>query len=164
MIEDVGGAKHQVQVDYHQMFFAPFDVQPVMTPDQDARLLNIATDQSSVFISTGCANGTVTIDLRVLDEPPAPLDSCMAGWEVGAEQDVRIDADLHLGAPTLTMVEPVTIRPSTPGLHRVRVLARGRAAHYDLFIDESGEEYEVSFWPVTSTRGRADAGDDGVEL
>jgi hypothetical protein len=164
MTEDVNGAKRKVQVDYHQMFFAPFNVHPVMTREQDARLLNIASDGSSLFVSTGCANGAVTIAVSVLEEPPAALDQCMAGWEVGAEQDLVLAAELFLGAPTVNVAANLVVAPASPGLHRVRVLARGRAEYYDQFVDDSGEEYDVKFWPISTPQGRTDAGHDGVEL
>jgi hypothetical protein len=164
MSEGVNGAKHKVRVDYHQMFFAPFNVHPVMTRDQDARLLNVSTDGSSLFVSTGCASGAVTLAVRALAEPSGDLDQCMAGWEVGAEQDLLLAAELHLGAPTVNVIARVIVAPTAPGLHRVRVLARGRAEHYDHFVDDSGEEYEVTFWPISAPQGRADAGNDGMEL
>lgn len=164
MSEGVNGAKYKVRVDYHQMFFAPFNVDPVRTRDQDARLLNLATDGLSLFVSTGCASGAVTVAVRVLQEPPADLNQCMTGWEVGAEQDLLFNGDLYLRAPTVNEILGVVVAPTTPGPHRVRVLARGRAEHYDQFVDESGEEYEVTFWPISAPRGRADAGNDGVDL
>jgi hypothetical protein len=164
MTEGVNGAQHKVQVDYHQMFFAPFNVHPVMTRDQDARLLNVTTDGSSVFVSTGCANGAVTVAVNVLEEPPAALDQCIADWEVGAEQDLLLATELYLASPTVNAVADLVVAPVSPGLHRVRVLARGRAEHYDQFVEDSGEEYEVTFWPIATPEGRTDAGHDGVDL
>lgn len=146
------------------MFFAPLDVHPVMTRDQDARLLNISTDGSSLFVSTGCANGAITLAVFLLEQSSAGLDECMADWDVGAEQDLVLVAELHLGAPTVSVVPRVVVAPTAAGLHRVRVLARGRAEHYDRFVDDSGEEYEVTFWPISAPQGRTDAGHDGVEL
>ncbi|GAA3117366.1 hypothetical protein JOF29_006066 [Kribbella aluminosa] len=164
MTQGANGANHRVQVDYHQMFFAPFDTHPVMTRAQNARLLNISSDGTSLFVSTGCASGTVVLRLKLLTEPPGDLDQCMEGWEIGAEDDFLLTTNLHLGAPTVNMTDPLVVTPSSPGPHRVRVLARGRAEHYDQFVGDSGEEYEVIFWPVESARSRVDAGDDGIGL
>jgi hypothetical protein len=86
----------------------------------------------------------------------------LAGWEIAAEDDLVIDGDLYfLPAGGLGSV---AFKVGTPGLHRVRVCASGRAANYDLAVLESQEKYELSFWPVGARQGRSIAGGDGLEL
>jgi hypothetical protein len=154
--------REHVFVDYHLLNIAAADLSPVLDPASAQRLFVVMPEGSSLIVFTGCATGGVQVAVRALEEAPGSLADGLAGWEIAAEDDLVIDGDLYfLPAGGLGSV---AFKVGTPGLHRVRVCASGRAANYDLAVLESQEKYELSFWPVGARQGRSIAGGDGLEL
>lgn len=152
----------QIFVDFHLLNLAAADLSPVLDPARFKRLFVVMPEGSSLIVFTGCATGLVHVAVRALDEAPGTLDDGLAGWEIAAEDDVVIDGDLYF-LPAFGLGS-VAFKVQTPGLHRVRVCARGRAAHYDAAVDDSQEKYEISFWPSAARLGRSMVGDDGVDV
>jgi len=151
-----------VRVDYRQFYLMPFNVDATLDPAWRGRLLAPSEDGHSVIVLTGCASGPVLVTVRSLDTPPAPLVESMDGWQVGVEDTVDVDGKLNVVCwePTEDTYEAFT--PNKPGPHRVRVLARGRAEHYDHVVEEATEEYDISIWPTDGAAPRLSLGDDGV--
>lgn len=124
-------------------------------------LLGVCSDGPSAIIRTGCAMGPVWVTFRALDQAPPDLADSMDGWEVGEEETLDITTDLTLTAPTSVTALRFEV-PTRPGPHRLRVLARGRAEHYDHVVESPTEEYEITIWPVDQTEPRHRHGDDGL--
>jgi hypothetical protein len=86
----------------------------------------------------------------------------VSGWEIGEQMAIAVTTDLYL----LPMMpeDPATLvyTPAAPGLHLVRVLARGRAAHYDAVVAEASEDYAITITPITTDPGRQVTGGDGL--
>ncbi|WP_329000893.1 hypothetical protein OHA18_41490 [Kribbella sp. NBC_00709] len=81
---------------------------------------------------------------------------------MGEELAIPISEELYL-APLMgeSPAYPV-YTPTDPGLHLVRVLARGRTTHYDAVVWEPSEDYDITITPVSSDPGRQTTGDDGL--
>ncbi len=158
-------SRYAARVDYHQVFLTPLGKSP--RPDRaawsPAKVLLVDTDDAGLIVHTGCAAGQVWITIRSRAEPPTTLADSMLGWEVGEEETVTILEDLTLISPLGG--DPViegAFRPRRPGLHRVRVLARGRAENYDSVSQTPTEHYDVTLWPVDEGQPALRLGDDGV--
>lgn len=100
--------------------------------------------------------------VRVVDGPVADLATAGVGWEVREQLVVPVEGELYLapldgGSPAYSVYTP-----PTPGLHLVRVLARGRTTHYDAVVWEPSEDYDITITPVDSAPGRRTTGDDGL--
>lgn len=131
---------------YHQVHLAPLGSSPVFAGGDPSAL--IVTDVSgSLIITTGIADGPVVMTFQ---EGAGPLGSLPtappAGWEMLAEVSVDIAEPLLVSSPTWAPVREPVIDPARPGLHRVRVLARGRGAEYDASVTEASEEFSVAYW------------------
>lgn len=112
------------------------------------------------ILLTGCWGGDMWVTVRSRTTPPAPLAQAMKGWEVGEENTMTIRKPLSAFDGEEWGEQIFT--PTVPGLHRVRVLAKGRAIAYDDVCDPPVEEYEITIWPVLAKEPRERRGDDGV--
>ncbi|MDX6242203.1 MAG: hypothetical protein QOG10_7148 [Kribbellaceae bacterium] len=156
------GLRHQVQASYHQVFLTPHGHSPILDPRQPGRLLAIDPAGPAVIVLTGCAQGPVHLTIHSTDQPPTALAESMAGWDIGEEDDIYIAGELYALSPLADLPDGAVFTPAAPGLHRIRVLARGRAAQYDFVVDQPTEEYGVTIWPTTTPAERTHVGDDGL--
>ncbi|HEY3562733.1 MAG TPA: hypothetical protein VGL05_34940 [Kribbella sp.] len=102
--------------------------------------------------------------VRITEEPLPDLATADTEWEVGEELATHLDGELYL-APLMGQSPAYSVyTPAGPGLHLVRVFARGRTTHYDAVVWEPSEEYEVTITPVSSAPGRRTTRGDGLYL
>ena len=85
----------------------------------------------------------------------------MQGWEIGEEDTLTINTPLQL-ADFNAYESPTAFTPAEPGLHRVRLLAKGRDLRYDEVCESPVESYELTIWPVKTQEPRLRLGDDGL--
>lgn len=118
--------------------------------ERERELLEVTNAGVCLIIYTGIALGPVWFSTIARDEPPSTtLTDSMTGWEVGQEVDMLVNDDITMMDLTCPAgFEGVVLAPSRPGLHRVRVLARGRSGHYDHVVRKATEEYELTIWPT----------------
>lgn len=153
---------HQIQVSYHQFYLVPFDCSPIFDASTAGPLLALDPEQpAAVIISTGCADGPVHVTVDNGQEPLPDLATAAAGWEVGEQLTITIDNELYL-VPLMGGAAPLAYTPSAPGLHLIRVLARGRTTHYDAVVWEPTEDYEITITPVATPHPRQTTGTDGL--
>lgn len=154
---------YQIEVSYHQFFLVPFDGRPILDPATVGPVLALDPQvPSAVIVRTGCADGPVNVTLRVRTEPLPDLATVGAGWDVGEQLAVPVMDDLYLAPLMGEHPAYLVYTPSTPGLHLIRVLARGRTTHYDAVVGEPTEDYDITIAPVSSDPGRQRTGDDGL--
>lgn len=157
--------RFEARVDHHHLFLTPFGMSPRIHRGSWSvqKILLVGEDDSGFAIHTGCAMGLVWLTLRSSDRSPGPLADGLVGWEVGEEATVNISSGLTLISPMGNdpVVENAFV-PHEPGLHRVRVLARGRARHYDQVSRDPSEEFEVTLWPVDANEPAARIGEEGL--
>jgi hypothetical protein len=156
------GVIYEIKAAYHQVFLSPFEIDPDWGDWERSRLLGIS-GRSAVVISTGCAMGPVRVCVISSDRSPGPLSDAMVDWEVGEEEDCWIEEAMIFSSPeeAFGIVEDVFV-PARPGLHRVRLLARGRATNYDAVVREPTEHYEIRIWPADTPSPRLRVGNDGL--
>jgi hypothetical protein len=159
-MSEVTVSRQQVEVDYHQFYLMPVGGNPELVPSGWSKLLSVADDGRTLIVSTGCATGPVIVTVRSSDQPP-PLADSLTGWDIGVEDTFEIHDELSV-VPWGAGDSYEAFTPTKPGPHRVRVLARGRAEHYDAAVEEATEEYDISIWPTDSVEERLSLGDDGV--
>ncbi|MFW6773329.1 hypothetical protein ACOACO_03520 [Nocardioides sp. CPCC 205120] len=152
-----------VDTDHHQFLLVdpskPFDP----GPEAYGNAVVGVVDDTALIVHTGCAYGPVRVTLRMHDEQPSGLDHT---WEVEELVSITIDDPLDLVELAMEPRRHIpypTVVPSRPGVHRVRVSARGdRKVNYDLAVWEPNEEYLIDLWPDTEFRTRVTVRDDGL--
>jgi hypothetical protein len=157
-----GGTTYLVRTDEHQFDLAPFNV----TADYErswapGQVLGIDHTGRAGKILTGCAMGDVWLTVRTRTSPPPALAKAMHGWEVGEEETMTIDSALS-AVELMGFGAEEIFTPSRPGLHRVRLLAKGRALQYDEVCRTPIEHYELTIWPEDVRTPPIRRGDDGV--
>lgn len=143
--------RKKIRAEYHQIYLAPPGPGPEIDPHgPDRGLLEVTNERTCLVIYTGIAQGPVWMTLTAIEQSPeTPLADAIGDWEVAQEVDLVVSAELIFDAPTYFNPIPETaVIPSRPGLHRVRVLARGRSGHYDHVVRKATEEYELTIWPT----------------
>lgn len=155
------GTLHHVESMDHAFWIAPFNAYPIAAEEWvKEQLLGIS--DGAVVVNTGVMWGKVELTVLALDAAPPPLSEGLGGWEVGEEETFEVVEPLHLFAPLgLDWAENAFV-PAEPGLYRVRVLASGRIPDegFEPTDGETGERYEVTFWPVTGRKPHLRYGDD----
>ncbi|TCC15471.1 hypothetical protein [Kribbella sindirgiensis] len=153
---------YEIEVSYHQFYLVVQDASPVLDPATVGPVLALDPQvPSAVIVRTGCADGPVNVTVRIGVEPLPDLATAGDRWEVGEQLVIPVEGDLYL-VPPMGGPAYVVYTPPTPGLHLVRVLARGRTTHYDAVVWESSEDYDITITPVGSDPGRRTTGDDGL--
>jgi hypothetical protein len=106
----------------------------------------------SIVFATGCRLGPVWVTLHALNgPPPASLQTVTEqGWDEGDEETLSITSPLSVSSPSCYSQQENVFVPVRPGLHRVRVLARGRWVAWDAILESPLEEFDISVWPVES--------------
>jgi hypothetical protein len=150
----------EVRVSGAQFHLGPFGTEPVLDPRQQGRLLFVDPAGATAVVLTGCAAGPVSITVDSSVTPLADLGLSLEAWEVGEEDTIDITEELLLSTLDGTMI-PIYV-PSTPGPHLVRVLARGRAANWDLVVSRPTEVYTIAIRPANQRHPRRSAGSDGL--
>jgi hypothetical protein len=139
---------------------APEDSDPDWEDDWVQGVVFGVSDGPSLVIATGTGGGPVSVSIQVLTAAPNGLEESLIGWEVGEEEDLFIGGPMTLYCPQYVGdLHPDALTPSRPGLHRVRVLARGRVTEND---GSSTEEFQLTCWPVTSPEPRRRCGGDDL--
>lgn len=154
---------YEIDVSYHQFLLVVGDAIPILDPRTVGPVLALDPQvRSAVIVRTGCADGPVNVTVRIGTAPLPDLATAGAGWDVGEELAIPIEGELYL-APLMgeNPAYPV-YTPPNPGLHLVRVLARGRTTHYDTVAWEPSEDYDITITPISSDPGRQTTGDDGL--
>ena len=158
MIEE---SRHLAHVSAHCLFLAADDAEMATDGLAIGRLLSISRT-GGMWLSAACVYGPIWVTVRQLPMVPwEPLPEAMKGWEIGEEATVLVIESLSLYDPIGGFHAPDVFVPEHPGLHRVRVLARGRAAPDELVQDDPREEYDISLWPLEVDPQWASAGDEG---
>lgn len=98
-------------------------------------------------ILTGVSHGGVTI--TVDRSSASPSDAELAHWEDVVEAAANLTMDSSARAFSEWPPSEAQLCAS-PGLHSVLIAARGRDAHPDGAEHESGEQYLIVTWPVSS--------------
>ncbi|MFJ4770757.1 hypothetical protein ACIP88_16805 [Streptomyces uncialis] len=102
---------------------------------------------TGAIIMTGINMGTVRVTAAPLPGPP-PQDEDRSGWEEIVEISVRATGRLQVESLEEGPAGLPVLNPSGAGWYRLRVHARGREAHYDDVVIDSGEEYLLLAWPT----------------
>ncbi|WP_327635901.1 hypothetical protein OHB24_38650 [Kribbella sp. NBC_00482] len=157
------GSAYEIEVSDHEFLLVADGGIPVLDPATVGPVLALDPPvPSAVIVRTGCADGPVNVTVRVVDGPVADLATAGDGWEVGEQLVIPIDGELYLAPLDGGSPAYVVYTPPTPGFHLIRVLARGRAAHYDAVVWEASEDYDITITPVDTDPGRQTTGDDGL--
>lgn len=151
----------QIEAGYHQFCLAPPGFDPILDPADAGPLLTLDREGPAVIVTTGCAQGPVNVTIRITQDPPPSLKTAGTGWEIGEQIAVDVTSDLYLLSMTPEGGGTLVYTAGSPGLHLVRVLARGRAAHYDAIVDEATEDYDITITPITTDPGGQTTGGDG---
>lgn len=150
---------HQIEVSYHQFFLAPTDCSPIFDHATVGPLLALDPRYpDAVIIFTGCSDGPVNVTVHTGQEPLPSLAASATGWEVGEQVTITIHNELYLVPLMGNTPAPLAFTPQTPGLHLVRVLARGHTTNYDIPTWVPTEDYEITITPVTADPGRQATG------
>ncbi|MGQ0630423.1 MAG: hypothetical protein ACT4P1_05230 [Sporichthyaceae bacterium] len=158
-----GGVRYLGTVSESQVDLAPedrfADFEMSWKADQ---VLGVDGSRKAAKLLTGCVYGEFWLTVHARTSAPAPLAKSMRGWEVGEEEDMMIHQPLFASDLDGDWYEEI-FNPTNPGLHRVRVLAKGRARGFDEDVcDTPIESYDVTIWPVDSPKPRERRGDDGL--
>ena len=137
-------------VDYNQLHIAPVGVDPVFDAATEPQLAHVVADGKGLIIVTGITAGPVVV--TVTAEPAATPSG---PWEERAVLEMEVDEDLVVSSPTVSdsPTPGAVYAPNEAGPHTVTVLARGRGAHPDEFLDDDAgptEEYAVIFQQITA--------------
>lgn len=135
-----------VEVDYHQ-FVLGEGGSPEATQDlTEATCLIFEPRVSEAAILTGCASGSVLVEVEALRSAPEQVDD---RWQDVAEVSLRV-GHAPLRARGWGGTGPSTDRldAAGPGTYRVRVHARGRDTDPDGVAFEPVEEFLLQAWPA----------------
>lgn len=159
-----GGTKYLAYTDEGQFDLAPFNHPYDMDTDwDDVAVLTVDRKGKAAKVLTGCVMGNVWVTVRPRTTPPPSLAQSMPGWEFGEEADITVTKPLF-GADVYgeSWYEKV-FTPTEPGLHRIRVLAKGRTAGADQDVcdGEPVESYDITIWPVPTKEPRIKRGNPG---
>lgn len=156
-----GGVRYLASYTEHQFYLSSGDHFPNFEDDWPRdTILGVDRSGKGAVVLTGCWGGDVWVTVRPRTTPPPPLAQSMRGWEVGEENTMVINKPLSAYDGNEWGEDVYT--PTVPGLHRVRMLAKGRAIAYDEVCDPPVEEYEITIWPVLTKEPRERRADDGV--
>ena len=144
----------KVRISEHVFYLKPPSSRPVWdsTWVLSDRLIGVS-DGPSIICPTGCYVGWVWVTVRALDSSPGPLSEIEhLGWEEGDEVSIPITSRMDMQSPTVSARHRAVYVPTNPGIHRVRVTARGRWTDYGGIADgDPHEEFEVTIWPTGSS-------------
>lgn len=154
----------QVRVSAHQFSLGPFGVTPVIDPAHLGPLVALGDGGTVPIVYTGIADGRVWVEVSALNQTPDPFTALPAGWEVGEEVSIDVGGPLHLDNPISPEGGRAAYEPRVSGPRRLRVLARGRGAQFDLVDEDATEEYLLQLWPEPGPRVRITLGSDGIAL
>ena len=158
--------RYQVHVDHHTFMLTPFGSSPRARRDDLRSLAYLDTEGTTLYVRTGCAMGAVwVVSLRRFSDAPPDLAETFESdvWEIGQEVTFIITSDLTLMEAMAN--DPViegALPPVRPGLHRARILARGRNTSYGRVARTPTERYDISIWPVDTDAAPTLIGDDGL--
>jgi hypothetical protein len=135
-----------INVTHHSFYISAADAQHVGV-GAPTRPTNGLVDPvgDALRVRTGIHTGPVTVDLQPHTHAP-PVD--IEEWDDVVE--VLYDAPARCGISVLMDDVPPdlpVLNPSGPGLHRVRVHARGRDTDVDGTVFEPVENYLIQMWP-----------------
>lgn len=126
---------------YSQMLLAPVNEHPVIAVDGTS-LGVVGPDGRAVNISLGIRDGRVRVDVTT-----DPAEELEGGVEDEAEFVLDVAGELWLNGWDDAYA---VFTPERPGVHHVRVRARGRKDHPDESIVKKKpvEFYQLAIWPV----------------
>jgi len=137
----------ETRVDAHQFLLSDFPVS-FDEPSVPANgLLSVLPGKMIVYV--GASSGAVTVTVEPRDNPPEAVE--LDEWEEVAEADVDVPNG-QLGVRAIMAESPnlPILSAHGPGLHRVRVHARGRGIAFDVVAFEAVENYLLQAWPSTT--------------
>ena len=157
---------YQIEVAYHQFLLAPFGGDnPVIDSSGPVGPL-LALDPrvpGALIILTGGTDAPVNVTVHIERGPLPELAAAAEGWDVGEQAAISIEGDMLL-VPLMGGSAPLIYTPSAPGLHLIRVLARGRRTHHDGITDGPNEVYDITITPLTTDPGRQSTAGDGLYI
>jgi hypothetical protein len=158
---------YQIEVSYHQFLLTPFGGDnPVIDSSGPVGPL-LALDHrvpGALIILTGGTDAPVNVTVHIEREPLPDLAAAAEGWDVGEQAAIPIEGDMYLVPLMGSGSTPLIYRPTTPGLHLIRVLARGRRTHHDGITDGPNEDYDITITPITTDPGRQSTAGDGLYI
>ncbi|MFF0343157.1 hypothetical protein [Kribbella sp. NPDC004875] len=156
---------YQIGVSYHQFHLTPFGVNPIIDSSLPAGPLLAFDPQvpGALIILTGGTDGPVDVTVHIGLEPLPDLAAAADGWDVGQQAAIPIEGDMYLVPLMGSGSTPLVYTPAAPGLHLVRVLARGRRAHHE-GVDGPNEDYDITITPITADPGRQATAGDGLYI
>lgn len=155
--------RHRGLSDDHELYLTPYDAGDSPYTDIDTSELHVlhltpGATSDVLTLLTGRTYAVVDLTVRMLPRPSTSLADAMADgdWEVGEEATMRLSEPL-VGLGSVGWQAEDVIVPGTPGLYRVRVMAKDRLhddhAHYAEWPDgpegRETERFDVTVWPVT---------------
>jgi hypothetical protein len=137
-------------VDYNQLHIAPMGVDPVFDAATQPELAHVVADGKGLIIVTGITAGPILVTVTA---DPAATPS--GPWDERTVLEMEVNDQLVISSPTVSdSAMPGTVyAPMRTGPHRVTVLAHGRRAHPDEFLDDDAEpteEYVVIVQDITA--------------
>lgn len=145
-----GGAKYLAYTDEGQLQFLSGRHELGEEAFDTKGMLGVDDSGKGAVLLTGCVMGDVWVTVHSRTTPPSSLATSMQGWEVGEEATMSIAKPLYgMDVYAESWYEKV-FTPTAPGLHRVRVLAKGQEAGADEDVCEGKpvEYYDITVWPV----------------
>lgn len=149
----------QVEVSDHMLWLIHVPIAHDLVPPPTGVPGFVYFGNGGAIIKTGVAGGLVDVTVVVLEEEP-PADTSVqaasprgnSGWEDIDEGDLMTEmGEVYVaGGYSFENIIPGNGRsliPAAASVHRVRVSASGRAAHYDEVAD--GEKYLIQMWPTS---------------
>ncbi len=128
--------------DHHQ-FVVGAPTGETYSPEETGSVIEVGPN--FVTIMAGIAYGPVALTVEVLDDAPATIVD-VSEWEIVEEATITITKPLYVLTVDGEKLPDFEKLPIKKGLHRFRVSARGRDAHWDLTVTESVEQYLVQVW------------------
>jgi hypothetical protein len=122
---------------------------PIDTADWSTGLA--ITMSTGAMIYTGADRGIVHVTAQYADAAPELTDT--AAWDDIVEISINAPhgnlgiASLETGPLDHPPALP-SMSAAGPGTYRVRAHTRGRDAHYDKAVDDTGEQYLLISWPA----------------
>jgi hypothetical protein len=159
-----GGTRYLAYTDEGQFDLAPFNHPYDMDTDwDDIEVLTVDRNGTAAKVLTGCVMGNVWVTVRPRTTPPPPLADSMAGWDFGEEDNITVTKPLYGADVSGESWYEKVFTPTEPGLHRIRVLAKGRTAGADQDVCDGKpvESYDITIWPVPTKEPRLKRGDAG---